>query len=72
MIFKSIEFKREKESDWENGFFIEKGEESICLDMKLNPVTDHKNNKLVWDYRCSEGFNFDFPIEKEYNYEIER
>jgi len=47
MIFKTIEFKREKESNWQKGFFIEKGEDSICLDVNLNPVTDHKNNKLV-------------------------
>lgn len=69
MVFKTVEFKREKDSEWEKGFSIEKGEDFICLDINLNPVTDHKNNKLVWEYRYGEGFNFDFSIESEYDYE---
>jgi hypothetical protein len=33
MIFKTVEFKREKDSEWEKGFSIEKGEDLLlCSD----------------------------------------
>jgi hypothetical protein len=61
MIFKTIEFKREKDSKWEKGYMIEQGDNDLFLGSKLNPVIDRENDRRVWEDRYQEGFHFDFP-----------
>lgn len=67
MYIQSIEFKREQDSKWENGYYIGKYENcdnSVFLDENYKPILD-KNEKLsdkVWDYHgLINGVCLDIP-----------
>lgn len=71
MYIQSIEFKRKKDSEWENGYYVGKYEncdESIFLDKYYKPLLD-KNEKLcdkVWDYHgLIDGVCLDIPESEE-------
>lgn len=55
MFFQSIKFKRNKDAEWESGYYIGKSElckDCVILDKNYKPIL--KNNGLfnIWEYRA--------------------
>lgn len=54
MFVESIKFKREKDSEWERGYYIgetDNCENSVILDEKYQPLSKDEKGCSVWDYR---------------------
>jgi hypothetical protein len=53
MFLESIKFKREKDSEWERGYYIGKtdnSEMSVILDRNYKPVPRDAKGCDCWDY----------------------
>ena len=70
MYIESIEFKREKDSQWERGYYVgetDNCKNSVLLDSKYQPIKNSEESCGVWDYRtdtenwiqlrCNESLN---------------
>ena len=56
MYLKTVEFKREKDSEWEKGFYIgrreyERKDMCVYLDQNYQPIERGLNGFQIWDYR---------------------
>ncbi len=54
MFVESIRFKREKDSEWERGYYVgetENCENSTILDERYQPLQKDENGCSVWDYK---------------------
>lgn len=53
MYIESIKFKREKNSEWEKGYYVgetDNCENSVILDKNFRPLQRDENGCDVWDY----------------------
>lgn len=53
MFIESIEYQREKDSEWEKGWFVGEGEYSIngvILNEKCQPLLQNEFCCSIWDY----------------------
>lgn len=69
MVVKSIVFKREENSKWENGWYIGAEENSdkrgIYLDKDYQPIKTNNENNLLWDIKDSSKFYFNANLAEE-------
>lgn len=60
MYVESIKFKREKDSEWERGYYIgdtDNSEKSVILDKDYKPLDRDMNGCSIWDY-CTDITNW--------------
>lgn len=54
MYFESIQLKREKNSEWERGYYVgdtDNSKNSVILDVKYQPLPRDEKGFQVYDYR---------------------
>jgi hypothetical protein len=73
MFIQTVKFKREKNSDWESGFYIGRCDndivdKSIFLDKNYQVVTKDKDGFQVWDakYDLDRDITLNIPISGEF------
>jgi hypothetical protein len=68
MYIEAIKFKRQKDSEWESGYYIgkyENCEDSVILDAHYQPINKDEKGYRVWNYHSNSDNRIHLDIHEQ-------